>query len=105
MPVRRLTDDDDLFTVTDPTIGPWLIFGRNGNDTIAGSTSDDEIHGGRGNDIIAGGGGDDLLFGGDGNDTIYATGPATLQLVPFTGFVYAEGGNGNDHLVAGFSGI
>ena len=46
------------------------IFGSDGNDFLAGTSSDDEIFGGNGDDVLIGKGGDDVLRGGNGNDVL-----------------------------------
>lgn len=76
---------------------PNLVFGGDGNDSIAGSGEDDYFSGDLGNDTLLGGAGDDQLLGadeadyidgGDGNDYIAAEGPATVL-----------GGNGDDGIL------
>ena len=56
----------DNFEATDSAD---LIFGNNGNDSIAGKDGSDYIYGGAGEDTIAGGKGTNTLYGGDGYDT------------------------------------
>ena len=53
------------------------VFGRDGDDTVEGSTSGDALFGSGGVDTLEGGDGEDVLNGGDGADTL-------------------EGGNGKD---------
>lgn len=75
---------------TDPTVGTVNIVisntgnqspgTRDGNDTLAGGRSGDEILGGAGDDLLLGGRGNDSLTGGAGADALY-------------------GGGGNDMLV------
>ena len=80
---------DDSFTINGTirnTAGEAFrtaIFGNDGDDTIIGGNTIDNIYGGLGNDTIFGRGMDDRLFGGDGDDTIY-------------------GNAGNDQIFAGF---
>lgn len=51
------------------------FYGGDGNDSVTGNSSANEIHGGRGNDTLSGGGGNDILDGGAGTDTVvYALG-------------------------------
>ncbi len=45
-------------------------FGGDGNDTIAGNTSDNDLLGGRGNDSMLGNDGNDTIEGGAGNDLL-----------------------------------
>ena len=53
------------------TVDNDLINGYEGNDYIYGEGGDDEIHGGAGNDWIYTGSGNDIIYGDDGNDRIY----------------------------------
>jgi Ca2+-binding RTX toxin-like protein len=69
--------------------------GFGGNDTMIGGTGNDTIYAGDGNDIVSGGGGIDSIYGGLGDDSL------TLQL----GGGRLEGGDGNDTLIAGTSGM
>src|SRR5205809_7959430 len=62
-----------------------VAHGGNGNDTIIGSSYDDQLYGDGGTDSLDGGSGDDAIYsrqgsgptivGGDGTDTLYANGP------------------------------
>ena len=60
----------DSFTITVNAVGPNLINGTSGNDTLTGTADADEINGLDGNDYIVGAAGDDVLNGGDGSDLI-----------------------------------
>ncbi|HIF26202.1 MAG TPA: hypothetical protein EYG18_01795 [Micavibrio sp.] len=60
----------DSFTITVNAVGPNLINGTAGNDTLTGTADADEINGLDGNDYIVGAAGDDVLNGGDGSDLI-----------------------------------
>jgi Ca2+-binding RTX toxin-like protein len=51
-----------------------------GDDSITGNASANEIRGMRGNDTLSGGGGADTLMGGKGNDT-YVVGSAWVKIV------------------------
>lgn len=75
---------NDLVTVGHG-LGPALIHGAQGDDTLTGNDANDTIRGGAGNDLIYGGPGNDLLFGGLGNNTIH-------------------GGKGNDTITGGATG-
>jgi RTX calcium-binding nonapeptide repeat (4 copies) len=67
------------------------LVGGSGNDTLLGSSTDNEINGGSGNDFLNGFSGSDRLLGGEGDDTLNdQVGNDTL-----------DGGNGNDSLVGG----
>ena len=60
------TDDQ---VVANPLFGS-MVYGRNGNDTLSGSTFSDLLDGGAGNDSISADTGNDTLIGGAGNDTL-----------------------------------
>jgi Ca2+-binding RTX toxin-like protein len=81
-----------------------------GNDTITGSDFDDVLMGYAGNDTIDGGLGDDVIYGGSGNDTIFdvdggffygdsGNDTITSTATGSDGFVYMNGGDGNDTLL------
>ena len=77
-----------------------LIMGGSGPDEIHGNGGDDRIHGGHGQDIIDGGAGRDSIFGGRGRDTI--TGGANDDLI--RGGANADslrGNEGNDEISGG----
>jgi Ca2+-binding RTX toxin-like protein len=95
---------------------PNLIFGGDGNDSIAGGGEADYISGDLGIDTLRGGAGNDQLFGtseadlidaGDGDDYIVALGGATVlggngddrMFVP-AGAVHFTGGEGHDSMSA-----
>lgn len=95
----NLFDGHDSFDGTG-TVGPLVIYGGRGNDTLTGGQASDFIAGGSGSDTIFGGPGDDLLIG-DGRD------PELDPFAPLTapGFGGSadriEGGAGNDFIVGG----
>ena len=60
--------------------------GSGWNDTMAGTSGDEDLFGGGGNDLLNGRGGVDLLSGGAGNDT----------LVAGSGAASIDGGSGRD---------
>jgi len=64
------TDNTDLTVTADGrSFTDYTLFGGNGNDTITGAfTGDDLINGGAGNDTITAHAGTNLLTGGAGND-------------------------------------
>ena len=67
-------------------LGPVVIEGGNGDDTLRGSSEPDEVTGGAGNDRLEGDASADVIDGGPGNDNISAgDGPDT-----------ATGGPGSD---------
>ena len=51
-------------------VGPFVVIGSDGDDTIVGTGGPDCIVGGPGNDTLSGGGGDDVLVGGAGDDVL-----------------------------------
>ncbi|NJN88766.1 MAG: calcium-binding protein, partial [Leptolyngbyaceae cyanobacterium SL_7_1] len=80
--------------------GTVTLFGRGGNDTLAGGRAADRLYGeagrdtlsGRdGNDFLSGGADNDSLSGGDGNDSMHGD----------DGDDYLNGGAGNDVLTGG----
>lgn len=72
----------DAVTKLDVVTNIENAIGGQGDDTIFGSSINNEIKGGKGNDNINGKDGDDRLFGNEGNDIIY-------------------GGKGNDTITGG----
>ncbi|MFZ2725088.1 MAG: calcium-binding protein [Methylococcaceae bacterium] len=82
---------DDVLIATGSVQDTFLIFGENGNDSIVGGASQDQLYGGNGNDTIDGGGCNDYLFGETGND----------QLLGGSGMDTLNGGTGNDLLTGG----
>lgn len=76
-----------------------IVFGRDGDDLLAGGRSNDILFGEAGNDFLTGGGfgagGDDILLGGTGNDTLFGS----------FGNDVLDGGNGNDRLSGAGGGI
>ena len=73
----------------------YIAGGFGGNDTIIGSQGNDTIYAGDGNDRVTSGGGIDSIYGGLGDDSL------TLHL----GGGRLDGGDGNDTLIAGTSGM
>lgn len=59
---------DDIATVGN--IGPFVLRGADGNDTLTGSVGADTLFGFGGDDSLTGAGGADFLIGGAGNDTL-----------------------------------
>ncbi|MGB3637363.1 MAG: hypothetical protein WBA39_07265 [Rivularia sp. (in: cyanobacteria)] len=78
---RYLTNGNDNRDYTGGAAGlrEYLIYGKDGNDTIKGAMNNDTLHGQNHNDKLYGDDGSDILKGGWGHDTLY-------------------GGNGNDKL-------
>jgi len=77
-------DGNDVVTLdeTNGVLPAAELLGGDGNDTLAGGSSNDRLSGQDGNDTLFGGAGNDALSGGAGNDFI-------------------SGGAGNDTLVGG----
>lgn len=73
--------------VTNPS-DDQTINGTSGNDDLVGGKGDDTVYGEAGNDKLTGDVGADQLYGGDGNDRLYGWG----------GDDTLEGGDGNDRL-------
>jgi Ca2+-binding RTX toxin-like protein len=71
---------------TDTLISIENVEGSKYNDTITGSSADNQLTGGAGNDTLDGGAGADQLRGGDGNDTLTIDSSDTV----------VDGGNGID---------
>lgn len=87
--VEALLAGDDKITGTSKEGND--LYGGAGNDTVTGSSGDDELDGGTGNDTIKGGAGDDLVTGGSGNDSLKGD----------AGDDYVAGDDGNDTLDGG----
>ena len=81
-------------------MGPELVVGDEGNDSILGGEGDDLLDGDDGNDVIEGEGGDDIIGGGTGNDTLRGGGGRDW-IVGDSGDDYIDGGLGNDDIFAG----
>jgi Ca2+-binding RTX toxin-like protein len=71
--------------------GRDTLNGGDGNDKIDGGNDNDILIGGRGDDRIEGGNGDDTMMGGDGNDTLNGENDNDVL----------TGGAGNDRLTGG----
>ena len=78
--------DASLFT------GKASLFGKAGNDTLLGGSSDDMLSGSDGNDVLSGGGGKDTLSGGTDNDLLIG-GAGADSLSGDTGEDILIGGN------------
>ena len=99
------TDKNDSLNTTQHNI----VFGLDGNDSLAGGTDNDLLYGGAGNDRLSGfngndrldgGAGNDTLYGGNGNDTLYG-GIGNDSLNGDDGDDRLEGGEGDDTLIGG----
>ncbi len=78
-------------TLTGHNSGANVIYGYDGNDSLAGGDAADTLYGGNGTDTLNGNAGNDLLDGGAGNDVLNGNdGNDTL-----------DGGVGNDTLAGG----
>ena len=90
--------------------GSGIIEGDEGNDTLTGDDTDDQIGGYEGNDLLSGGDGRDMLFGhddadtlggGDGDDRLYGGDDGDVMLGEY-GNDTLFGQNGDDALGGGF---
>ena len=71
MSFERAYGNDNVNTIdASATTGQQIIFGRDGNDTLTGSSAGDFLFGEDGNDTLNGGAGADFLLGGAGTDTL-----------------------------------
>ena len=91
---------NDLDNTIIAGIGPALLYGYGGNDTIRGTAFNDEIWGGDGNDVIDARQGNDVVVGGAGNDTVYG-GLGADRLRGQDGDDVLRGDGGNDIVVGG----
>jgi Ca2+-binding RTX toxin-like protein len=80
---------------TNSIIGVERVIAGSGDDSLSGSSADEELFGGAGNDVLCGEGGADNLQGGTGNDQIVAS----LDAAPDT----YDGGAGSDTLDLSFA--
>jgi Ca2+-binding RTX toxin-like protein/subtilisin-like proprotein convertase family protein len=80
-------------------------FGGDGNDTLEGTSADNELRGGRGNDWIDGGAGADRLSGGAGRDTfvLSASGGGIDTITDFN--LLEDGLFLNGSVITGVSGL
>jgi Ca2+-binding RTX toxin-like protein len=92
--------------------GKANAYGRGGDDTINGSSSDNKLYGQDGSDVLSAGGGNNLLDGGAGDDYLYSSegsnkfyGGAGNDSISASGSDSAWGGAGNDTLGAGWEGL
>ncbi len=100
------TGDDVIFALTVPGasgttgVGQTYLRGDDGNDSITGGPSFDDINGNMGNDTGVGGAGNDFVVGGKDNDLLF--GDAGDDLVYGNlGNDTCEGGDGADILRGG----
>ncbi len=87
-------DSDNFVRASAFTLGPVVISGGDGDDTLFGSAGNDTIDGGAGDDIILGLAGNDSLLGGGGDDAI--GGEAFGGTVSSSGNDTIQGGDGDD---------
>ena len=85
------------------TLGPVLLFGSDGDDSLTGTNAADVLDGGLGNDFLiglgendslTGGAGNDVLNGGEGSDVVVETANVNLTLTNL-----ALAGVGTDTLI------
>ena len=82
--------------------------GTAGNDTLAGTSGNNQILGGQGNDTISGNGGADVLYGGSGNDTMVLNASNVTAFAATSSsqsIMRVDGGTGLDVLRLDGSGI
>jgi Ca2+-binding RTX toxin-like protein len=92
----RITDKngaghDEVLTLTVADVRNESVAGSSTHDQIFGGTGNDRMSGGAGNDVLTAGAGKDVLIGGTGND----------RLVGGTGQDTLTGGSGKDRFVFG----
>ncbi|OOG68665.1 hypothetical protein B0E45_17580, partial [Sinorhizobium sp. A49] len=96
--IRTGTGVGDNLTAS-ATAGDDIVYGDDGNDTLAGGAGDDSLFGQDEDDVLSGGLGNDRLHGGTGDtDTASyagANGAVTVNLTTGT----ATGADGNDTLI------
>ena len=96
---------DDVMTGTP---GNDMLSGGDGNDTISGDDGNDLLSGDAGADMIDGGAGDDTIYSGDISPPFerpfFGNNPDFVQPVLDTGTEVdtLSGGDGDDHLFAGY---
>jgi Ca2+-binding RTX toxin-like protein len=78
------------------------VSGGSGDDTIAGSGTENTLNGGNGNDTVSGGGGDDSITGGNGNDTLSGEG-GNDRVTGSDGADRLSGGAGDDYTFSDYS--
>jgi serralysin len=81
-------------------IGPLLLVGSGGSETITGWAGNDTLRGMAGNDTLNGGLGDDHIDGGAGDDTaVFSHGFAAYTVRDHGNRIVISGPDGNDTLV------
>ena len=78
--------------------GSVTLYGRGGNDELAGGSNNDLLFGGDGNDELSGNAGNDVLVGGDGDDELDG-GIGSDVLIGGLGSDDLQGGGGGDLLI------
>ncbi|MCA9034378.1 MAG: DUF4347 domain-containing protein, partial [Planctomycetaceae bacterium] len=92
------TRDSDA--VINGTSGSDILVTYAGNDTVDGGAGDDQISGGNGTNTLRGGSGNDSIYGGSGIDNLYGDAGDDL-LEGAAGNDSLQGGPGNDILNGG----
>ncbi|WP_168203151.1 Ig-like domain-containing protein [Marinobacter fonticola] len=88
----------DLIGVSLLNVSGDLIEADSGDNTVAGTVTDDRIYGFDGNDVLSGDDGNDLIRGGAGNDWL-SGGAGGDILIAGAGADILSGGSGDDYLV------
>lgn len=78
--------------------GNDLMYGRGGDDILYGGADEDTLYGGAGNDTLDGGAANDLLYGDAGNDAIYG-GAGNDTIFGGTGTDTLYGGDDRDTFI------
>ena len=78
--------------------GSVTLYGRGGNDELAGGSNNDLLFGGDGDDELSGNAGNDVLVGGDGDDELDG-GIGSDVLIGGLGSDDLQGGGGGDLLI------
>ncbi|MDZ8069957.1 MAG: DUF4347 domain-containing protein [Nostoc sp. DedQUE08] len=86
------TSSDEQLT---GTLADDIIYGYDGSDRLYGQAGRDTIYGGAGNDFLYGDAGNDILDAGDGNDYLYGQ-DGSDRLIGGLGNDYLYGGAGDD---------
>jgi serralysin len=97
---------DELTNTNNPSngalvsvVGPLLLTGDGGANTITGGAVNDTLNGMGGNDTLNGGAGDDTLNGGSGDDTaVFSQGLGSYTVRDYGNRITISGPDGNDTL-------
>lgn len=101
-------DGANLIDASGFTLGPVVLIGGDGNDTLIGTSTNDSLTGGLGNDSISGGTGgvDTLIDSGNADIVLTTTGMTGLGIDVLTGIesaILTGGNSGNVLSAVGFT--